>query len=214
MKSFNPISRTLCLILCFLSGSVAFGTATQNSAMPRLHEVDEPFRMTYERAASLLTSDQACSRFFGGPGAIEALNALGRQLKKKALGSPKLGIEMKGRVTNYVNAQTGFSYRLFDHSTLNSNGPFYRPSCTSSNPCMTKIGSFEPSTDEARLLMLMHELAHLVRRTDGKWTIPDDGTDPNASDENSWRIQKVCGAEIRRVAADKSIPGASSDPVI
>jgi hypothetical protein len=213
MKSINPISRTLCLIIFSLSGLVAFGSAKQNSATSTLIEFDELFQSTHAKAVSLLNSDNECSRFFGGTGAIEPLNKLSRQLKKKALNS-KVGIEMKGRATNYLNARTGFSYRLFDRSVVNSDGPFYRSGCTASMPCMTKVGRFEPSPGEARLLMLMHELAHLVRGADGQWLIPDDGNNPLVSEENTWRIQKVCGADIRRIAADRKLPERSNDPII
>ena len=34
------------------------------------------------------------------------------------------------------------------------------------------VGAFQPNTREARTLILLHELAHLIRGKDGRWLIP------------------------------------------
>jgi hypothetical protein len=82
---------------------------------------------------------------------------------------------------------------------LNSDGPFYQAACFASRQCIRNIGSFPAGTREAKMLMLLHEMAHLIRRPDGKWLIPDDGRNSQQSTANSRTVQKYCGDAIRQV---------------
>ena len=81
---------------------------------------------------------------------------------------------MSGQYTNYHDQLTGVSYRLFDVATINSSGPFFDRSSTSSLSKVS-IGRFSAHTREARALILLHELGHLVEGSDGKWLLPNDG---------------------------------------
>jgi hypothetical protein len=62
------------------------------------------------------------------------------------------------------------------------------------------VGSFPPNSREARILMLLHELGHLMRGTDEKWLLPDDGNNMGDSMRNTRKIESVCGNEIRSLS--------------
>jgi hypothetical protein len=56
------------------------------------------------------------------------------------------------------------------------------------------------------MLMMLHELAHLVKGDDGKWLIPDDGDDPYLSAQNTRTVEKHCYDTIRDVVSDHFKP--------
>jgi len=91
---------------------------------------------------------------------------------------------------------TNLTYRVFDHAALNINGPFKKAKVFADEPFVPGVGSFRPNTREARVLILMHELGHLIER-DHRWLLPDDGTSPAQSRQNTKIVEKNCGAQIR-----------------
>jgi hypothetical protein len=46
------------------------------------------------------------------------------------------------------------------------------------------------------VLMLLHELAHLVKGQNGSWLIPDDGNSPALSAQNTALIESQCKVQI------------------
>ncbi|MBA2528097.1 MAG: hypothetical protein H0V18_20280 [Pyrinomonadaceae bacterium] len=107
-----------------------------------------------------------------------------------------IGMRMSGSTTNIHDARTKKHYRIFDRVSLNSNGPFYRKKAAVWDPTMPNVGTFQPNTKEARVLMLLHELGHVIKGSDGLWLLPNDGKDEGLSRANSYRIENVCEDEI------------------
>jgi hypothetical protein len=158
---------------------------------------DMIFNSAYLNTFRLLSEDNPCSRFFGGSiAALEVLNDLIVKLKKTYL-NKGIGIQMSGQYKVVVNVDTGNSYRLFEQAAINMNGPFYRHQAISWQP---NVGSFLPATNEARVLMLLHELAHLMKGPDGQWLIADDGRELAQSDENTRTIERHCSEQIKTLA--------------
>src|SRR2546421_3345999 len=157
----------------------------------RLTPLDE----AYLDAFSILKENNTCSGFYGGPAAIEVLNQLKQQLKTTLLDST-VAVRMIGRTTNHMSLHDALSYRLFQKAELNFDGPFYRRSLYYSD---RSIGGFPPNTREARVMILLHELGHLIGR-DRKWLLPNDGASEDLVRENTKRVIAVCGKQIRRLS--------------
>jgi hypothetical protein len=157
------------------------------------------YRTAYTDTYRILSTRGACSDFFGGGAfAIEVLNDLAAQLKTDHLNTPSVGMMMSGEQQNVIKSLTGQKYRLFARVLLNSDGPFFRDrNSTTDHVNVPHVGSFAPNTRAARALILLHELAHLIRRPDGRWLIPNDGQDSAQSERNTAFIESVCGAEIK-----------------
>ena len=151
----------------------------------------------YLDAYSILKQDNSCSEFFGGPQAIGVLNQLTTQIRPSYL-DRHVGFRMTGETTNVLNFRTGFKYRLFDKAEVNLNGPFYQVSGLPNHPNV-RVGTFPPSSREARVTLLLHELGHLIRKPDGHWLLRDDGNDTWQSEENTQRVIESCGKQIREI---------------
>jgi hypothetical protein len=148
---------------------------------------------SYKDVFRVLKDDNACSRFFGGPRlAVTVFNEFALQLRLKRLGQNYIGVVMTGEYTNYLDMRTGRSYRLFGQASLNSEGPFR----TRVSKVRMRVGSFPAETRQARALMLLHELGHLIRGKDGRWLLPNDGGDPVLSEGNTERVESHCRAEL------------------
>jgi len=161
---------------------------------------DGPLSVAYHDAMKILQSKNQCSSFFGGSEAsVDVFGNFMASLRKEYLPS-SIGLKMSGDYTNVINAATQVRYRLFDKATLNTGGPFYKQKISSSTATIPPIGSFVPNSREARVLMLLHELGHLMRGRDGKWLLPDDGRSMAESLTNTRTIESVCGEEIRALA--------------
>jgi hypothetical protein len=149
---------------------------------------------TYGDVFRALKDDNTCSRFFGGPRvAVTVLNQLTRRVRRRSLGARNVGLVMSGDYTWYQDARSGASYRLFDEAAINSNGPFaVVPPPTAAR---FSVGRFPAASREARALMLLHELGHLVRGKDG-WLLPNDGGDAALSDRNTRKVEERCLKEL------------------
>lgn len=169
---------------------------------PKLLSLDKVCRVAYLDAFNILKDDNSCSRFFGGSTAsVGVLNNLALRMQKKRLSDHSIGIRMWGQLTLVRNVATGFSYRLFDNAMVNTNGPFYsrRPFGTASAQNQF-VGRFPSHTREAKVLMLLHELGHLIRGPNGNWLIPDDHKSYEQNLENTMVIDAKCGKQIRSLA--------------
>jgi len=80
--------------------------------------------------------------------------------------------------------------------SINANGAFYKNSHFNSEQRVPGVGSFRPNTREVRVLILLHELGHLMQGVDGKWLLPDDGGNESLSRSNSYKIEQVCAEQI------------------
>ena len=169
-----------------------------NSSLPSLPaflERDQTVRAAYLDAMSILSEDNSCSRFFGGSQSIVALDGLARRLRRTSLNDRSIGIQMQGGYETFLNYQTGFSYRLFERAVINSDGPFYDVVKIKHPP--KNVGGFGSHTREARALMLLHELAHLVKKPDSpEWLIMDDGGDAELSEANTSTISQTCRSQL------------------
>jgi hypothetical protein len=151
----------------------------------------------YLDAKRILSRANSCSQFFGGPNAVnQALEALILHLQAGLLRDSRTGIRMSGDVSYFGATQTQAAYRLFSSATINTGGAFFRAKVFPAEPDVPRVGSFSPNTREARVLMLLHELAHLVRSQNGNWLIPDDGDVPGLSERNTTLIESQCRSQI------------------
>ena len=158
---------------------------------------DKVLGEAYYDTLGILTANNGCSEFFGGSeSSIDIFNRLIERVRKDYL-AVSIGIQMSGATINAHNAKTNSRYRLFDRVSINANGPFYRKKYSDSQPTVRGVGSYQPNTREARALMLLHELGHIVEGKSGSWLLPDDGRDAGLSQENTQRIEDVCGNQIK-----------------
>ncbi|MEK6279487.1 MAG: hypothetical protein AABN95_03960 [Acidobacteriota bacterium] len=162
-----------------------------------LIEGDKVLGQAYYDTLAILSEDNSCSDFFGGTtGAVVVFNSFMSQVRKDYL-ARSIGMRMSGSVTTGLNHPTKTKYRLFDKVSLNADGPFYRKRISLSEPLIPRMGSFEPNTKEVRVLILLHELGHLMKGDDGNWLLPDDGKAEAQSRGNSDKIEEVCGDQIK-----------------
>lgn len=150
----------------------------------------------YLDSRHLLAQPGPCRAFFGGPDAAMALDSLIVQLHEERINDSYIGIRMGGQFTVRVILGTELTFRVFDDAELNINGPFKKAKVFAAEPYVPRVGSFLPNTRGARVLILMHELGHLIERNHA-WLLPDDGTDPALSRENTKIVERNCGAQIR-----------------
>ncbi len=164
---------------------------------PASHKGAEPLEQALQDAISILSENNLCSRFYGDPKtAVEVLNRLATKFQIHLLPDSRTGIEMSGNFTYFAQSERHAGYRLFAEATINIRGPFFKARVFPSEPYMPGVGSFPPNTREARVLMLLHELGHLVEAQDGRWLIPDDGNAPGISLQNTALIEAQCRLQI------------------
>ena len=161
--------------------------------LPDLNKLNV-LQKAYIDVFTILSNENSCSDFFGGPQSIKALNKLVQQLRSSWL-NQRIGIRMSGSTSFYEDANSSLSFRLFDRAEVNSAGPFFK-SRTPLGPTIPYVGVFLPNTREARATILLHELGHLIRNQDHRWLLDDDGDDPTKSEENTDRVLKVCRDQI------------------
>jgi len=167
---------------------------TEGSHLKNKSSLDQ----AYLDAVLLLEQPGPCGAFFGGQDVVTVLDNLVAQLHEERINDSRIGIRMRGGFTVRVIEGTGteLMFRVFDDAELNINGPFERAKVFAAEPNVPSVGSFLPNTRAARVLILMHELGHLIKR-DHDWLLPDDGTSPARSRENTKVVERNCGAQIR-----------------
>ena len=160
-------------------------------ALARLTQLDQAYLDVF----NILRTDNECSRFYGGPRAIEALNDLKLQLKTAYL-DQGIGLRMRGKTSFITNNSSGLSYRLFEKAEVNLNGAFFSASHSFFARAIPGIGEFAANTREARTTILLHELGHLIQISADRFVLPDDGRDASVSMQNTYRVIEVCREQI------------------
>ncbi|HEY0380055.1 MAG TPA: hypothetical protein VGC87_24290 [Pyrinomonadaceae bacterium] len=150
----------------------------------------------YADAYTILSENNTCSNFFGGPRlATVVLNALRPRLET-ALVPSNVGIVMSGPVISATDAGTGLAYRLFRKAQVNLTGPFFRSANSQSQTFFRSIGRYPANTRKARVLMLLHELGHLVPGANGGWLLPDDADNHVQVYVNTDTVMARCGEQL------------------
>jgi hypothetical protein len=150
----------------------------------------------YADAYTVLSENNSCSDFFGGPRlATVVLNALRLRLET-ALVPSNVGIVMSGQIISATYAGTGLPYRLFKKAQVNLTGPFFRSANNQSQTFFRSIGRYPANTRKARVLMLLHELGHLVPGARGRWLLPDDADDHVQVYVNTDTVMSRCGEQL------------------
>jgi hypothetical protein len=183
----------------------------------QLSRANKKYASAYKDTYNILREENSCSSFYGGPKvAVTVFHQLVGQLRTEYDYDPSVGISMATPVTNIDDRRTGYSYRLFARATLNSNGPFYQSKVPLTDKCLPGIGDFQANTREARALMLLHELGHLMKGPDQQWLLQDDGNDPLLSFKNTKTVEAHCAKQIKElsdgVSAAKFLAGRKSFP--
>src|ERR1044071_6357742 len=150
----------------------------------------------YSDVFKILSSQNTCSSFYGGPRtATTVLNGFVTRVKSQPL-APEVSFQMAGQPRLIRDPATGVRYRLFDEAMVNVNGSFYLRRADPMVRFPSDVGSFSPGSRAARVLILLHELGHLIQDENGEWLLPDDGLDGRKSKANTLRIQQVCRKEL------------------
>ncbi len=201
------MKRTILILVVLLAAPIAFAGSpppnlriTPRIAMAIVSKDDRKLNdldKAYLDAFTILRDDNACSRLYGGPAAIEALNELMRVVRASYL-DRHIAVRMSGPTTAYRNANTGFSFRMFEKAEINKEGSFYRGNAPSQQR-VPRIADFQPNTRQTRVTLLLHELGHLVRGADKQWLLSDDGHDLELSAKNTKYVVDVCRDEIESV---------------
>jgi hypothetical protein len=177
---------------------------------------DASYTSAYHDVYHILSGQNPCSSFFGGPStAVEVLNNLFDKLKPTRLAETKTGLSMSGQTRFVSNARTGATYRLFEKAVINTSGPFYQRKFSAADPFVPNVGSFQPNTRQARAAILLHEMGHLLQGADGRWLLPNDGTSDEQSRKNTSTIETRCGDQIKALqqikpSAKESKPSAKA----
>jgi hypothetical protein len=150
----------------------------------------------YADVFRILSDPNTCSRFYGGPrAATTVLNGFVTLMKPQPL-VRNVSFEMAGRPRVIRDSATGAWYRLFEKTMVNTNGSFYQRREDPLRKFPSDVGSFAPGSRQARALILLHELGHLIQSDDGDWLIPDDGHDGPRSQANTLRVQNECRPQL------------------
>ena len=153
----------------------------------------------YTDVFTMLSDQNACSRFYGGPGtATTVLNDFVTRVKSERLMSD-VSFQMAGRSRVIHDSETGASYRLFERTFVNTEGSFYQRRSDSLRRFPSNVGKFPPGSRQAKALILLHELGHLIMGDDGSWLIPDDGHNNDQSQANTLRVQQECQKELNEL---------------
>ena len=160
---------------------------------------DSALRVAYTDTYRVLNDPGACSAFYGGPAiAITVLNEFFINLKKERLPG-YVAFSMRGKSTNVLNLPSHASFRVFERTTVNTEGSFYQHRNNSFGHRAPNIGPFFPATRAARALGFLHELGHLIRSPMGQWLLPDDGSDADKSLRNTETVRKICDSALKKL---------------
>jgi hypothetical protein len=174
-------------------------TATPSEDQPRrLVVVKKDWSLTsaYSDVFKILSDQNPCSDFYGGSRAATAVlndfvvlvqsQPMQREVTFQMVGTPRLLRDLA----------TGASYRLFDRTLVNTNGSFYQRRVELMREYPSDVGDFAPGSRQARALILLHELGHLIQDENGDWLIPDDGHNGPQSKANTLRVQRACRVQL------------------
>ena len=171
---------------------------SDSSSQPVFQIRDNAYLIAYQDVVRILKAKNDCSDFFGGPDAVRAFNELAAEMRKR-YSDDECAIRMYGPQTTVQNGDSSVHYRLFEQAEINGRGSFFHVNLLGQSPKTPSVGRFSPNTREARMLMLLHELGHLIEVAPGQWLLPNDGNDPSQSQDNTWTVVKHCDESIRSV---------------
>jgi hypothetical protein len=150
----------------------------------------------YADVFNILSNQNTCSRFYGGPrAATTVLNILVTRVQSQPL-MREVSFQMAGSPRLVRDPASGALYRLFEKTMVNTNGSFYQRRADPMRKFPSDVGNFAPGSRTARALILLHELGHLIQGENGDWLIPDDGHNATQSKANTLRVQQVCRKEL------------------
>ena len=150
----------------------------------------------YADVFKILSSQNTCSDFYGGPRmATTVLNGFVTRVKSQPL-VREVSFQMAGHPLLIRDPETGAFYRLFEQTRVNSNGSFYQRRTDPMRKFPADVGNFSPGSRAARALILLHELGHLIQGDNGDWLLPDDGFNGEQSKANTLRVQQFCRREL------------------
>ncbi|SRR6266481_2182307 len=171
--------------------------AAENLLPPvALSKKDWDLTHAYFDVFSILSKENSCSSFYGGPRtATTVLNRFVTLVRPESL-VREVTFQMKGRPRFVHDGPSNTSYRLFDNIVVNVDGAFYQRREDLPRKFPADVGTFRPGTRPARALILLHELGHLIQGHDGDWLLPDDGNDDRRSRANTVRVQAACRTQL------------------
>jgi len=157
---------------------------------------DWDLTQAYSDVFKILSSQNACSDFYGGPRtATTVLNVFVTRVQSRPM-LREVSFQMAGQPRIIRDPATGAFYRLFELTRVNINGSFYQRRTDPMDKFPSNVGNFSPGSRAARALILLHELGHLIQGEDGDWLIPDDGFNGEQSRANTFRVQQMCRREL------------------
>jgi YD repeat-containing protein len=173
---------------------------------------NKDIRKALEDADLILSGDNECSKFFGKYWK-QGLLALDKKLNKGVVdnNNQSTGIRQEmDKPNDFVGDMSPTSdgniaqkkaYRVFETATVNSFGPFFNPKSPA------KIGGYYPASRESRVLQILHELAHMIYKSNYELLIPNDlGSGLEGQSEiNTDTIlnDNKCKAEIDKLGEKK-----------
>lgn len=176
--------------------------AASSEEMPSrlvLVKKDWGLKQAYSDVFKILSQQNSCSSFYGGPrAATTVLNDFVVLVKAQPM-FRQVTFQMVGPPRLLRDPVTGASYRLFDKTLVNTNGSFYQRRVELMREYPSDIGIFAPGSRQARALILLHELGHLIQDENGAWLIPDDGHNGPQSKANTLRVQQACRMQLERL---------------
>lgn len=165
---------------------------------PRLvfKKKDHDLTQAYFDVFKILSDRNTCSSFYGGPRvSTTVLNVFAPLVKQDSL-IREVSFQMVGRPRVVRDQATGRFYRFFDRTMVNRHGSFYQRRTDPWLKFPADVGTFAPGSRQARALILLHELGHLIQDENGAWLLPDDGHDGYQSKANTLRVQQACRAQL------------------
>jgi hypothetical protein len=131
-------------------------------------------------------------------------------LRKTTLNDIEIGIVMSGEITTGHDAQSGTGFRLFEKVVINMKGPFFQSFNPKTHKFFNKIGDYPANTREARVLMLLHELGHLMPGSGAHWLLPDDGGNFPQVIANTAMVLNKCGEQVKALSLQRPEIGIDS----
>src|ERR1043166_2613909 len=198
------MSFWICSVLALLLLQTTQVLAQQVSSQPASPELvfqkrDWNLSQAYADVYKILSTQNTCSSFYGGPHAATiVLNSFVGNVKSEPL-AQEVAFRMAGKPRLIREQGTGTSYRLFERAMVNTNGSFYKRRDNTYQKFPANVGTFSPGSRPARALILLHELGHLIQGENGEWLLPDDDLNGSQSNANTLRVQRECRAQLDKL---------------
>jgi RHS repeat-associated protein len=162
---------------------------------------------TVLQVAQIFSVSNDCTTFFCGAGSVgwnvaqEALTELATRLRPGRAGSADVGIQLNPPWVDYIKGS--MHYRVPKDGVVNDVGAFLATFNMLARRRNYPIGGYQPNTTRARVLMLLHEVAHLLYdpAAPSNPLIPDDNQTTNSgqSVRNTETVKRACKTEIEKL---------------